>query len=71
MAIPGVRSTRTVTFPEASLADERVAAVLVNRDESGSLHAYVAHVPGHEGPDPEIVAALVQSVEIRNLPERN
>lgn len=67
MAVPGVRSMRTVTFPEASHSEERMAAVLVNKDEDGVLRAYVADVPGREQPDPEIVAALVQSVEIRNL----
>lgn len=67
MAVPGVRSTRTVVFSEASYSEERMAAVLINKDEAGNLRAYVADVPGREQPDPEIVAALVQSIEIKNL----
>lgn len=67
MAVPGIKSTRTVSFPEASYDEERMAAVLVNKAEDGTLRAYVADIPGREQPDPEIVAALVTSVEIRSL----
>lgn len=67
MAVPGVRSTRTVTFPEASLNEDRMAAVLINQAEDGTLRAYIADVPGREQPDPEIVAMLTQAVEIANL----
>jgi hypothetical protein len=63
-----IRQPKFVTFPEADHADERVAAVLISKDaETGDLKAYVKDVPGREQPDPEIVAALVQSVELRNL----
>lgn len=62
------RQSKTVVFNEASHEDERVAAVLVSRDATtGNLKAHVKDVPGREQPDPEIVALLVQSVEIRNL----
>lgn len=67
MAEPRAKSSRVVSFPEADSHDERMAAVLINRDDAGALKAYVANVPGRPQPDPEIVAALVQSVEIRNL----
>lgn len=67
MAVPGVRSTRTVTFPEASLDEERMAAVLINRDADGTLRAYTADVAGREQPDPELISMLVQSVEIQSL----
>lgn len=62
------RQQKFVVFEEASTADERVGAVLVAKDtETGRLKAIVKDVPGKEGPDPEVVAALVQSYEIRNL----
>ncbi len=67
MAVPGIKSTRTVSFPEARYDEERMAAVLVNKAEDGTLRAYVADIPGREQPDPEIVAMLTQSVEIKNL----
>lgn len=67
MAEARIRSSRVVTFADANPHDERMAAVLVNRDDTGALKAYVATTPGRPEPDPEIVAALVQSVEIRNL----
>ena len=63
----GIKSTRTVVFSEASYDEERMAAVLINKAEDGTLRAYVADIPGREQPDPEIVSALVQSVELRNL----
>lgn len=68
MAVPTeMKSTRTVVFPEADTGEERVAAVLINKNDDGTLRAYVADIPGHEQPDPEIVAMLTQSVEIKNL----
>ena len=63
----GIKSTRTVVFNEASYDEERMAAMLINKAEDGTLRAYVADVPGREQPDPEVVALLVQSVEIENL----
>lgn len=63
----GIKSTRTVVFSEASYDEERMAAVLINKAEDGTLRAYVADIPGREQPDPEIVAMLTQSVEIKNL----
>lgn len=63
-----IRQPKFVVFDEADTADERMAAVLVSKDaETGALKAHIKDVPGREAPDPEIVAALVQSVEIRNL----
>lgn len=63
-----VRQAKFVVFEDASTQDERMAAVLITKDhETGKLKAYVKDVPGRPAPDPEIVAALVQSVEIRNL----
>lgn len=67
MAVPGIKSTRTVSFPEARYDEERMAAVLVNKAPDGTLRAYVADVPGREQPDPEVVALLVQSTELANL----
>lgn len=67
MAVPGIKSTRTVSFPEARYDEERMAAVLVNKAEDGTLRAYVADIPGREQPDPEAIALLVQSVELSNL----
>ena len=64
---PPVRSLKVVGFPEASHEEERVAAVLINRDANGNLRAYVKDVPGKNPPDPEVVALLVQSVELCNL----
>jgi hypothetical protein len=61
------KQTRSVVFTEADPEHERMAAVLVTKDEAGALRAYVKDVPGRAQPDPEIVAALVQSVEIANL----
>ena len=62
-----VRSLKIVSFPEANYDEERMAAVLVNKAPDGTLRAYVADVPGRQQPDHEVVALLVQSVEIRNL----
>lgn len=67
MAVPGIKSTRTVSFPEARYDEERMAAVLVNKAPDGTLRAYAADVPGREQPDPEVVALLVQSTELANL----
>lgn len=64
---PTVRQPRFVVFNEARTDEERMAAVLVTKDDQGNLKAYVKDVPGRQQPDPEIVAALVQSVEIQNL----
>lgn len=61
------RAPRFVSFDEADPREERMAAVLITRDDAGSVKAYVKDVPGREQPDPEIVLALAQSVEIRNL----
>ena len=63
----GIKSTRTVVFSEASYDEERMAAVLINKAEDGTLRAYVADVPGREQPDPEVISLLVQSVELANL----
>jgi len=63
-----IKQTPVVAFPEVDIVhEERVAAVLVTKGEDDRLRAYVKDVPGHNPPDPEIVAALVQSVEIANL----
>lgn len=64
----GIRQTKFVTFDEASTADERMTAVLISKDaQTGRLKAHVKTPAGRNEPDPEIVAALVQSVELRNL----
>lgn len=62
-----IKQATFVTFPESDPTEERMAAVLVSRNDDGALKAYVKDVPGRNQPDPEIVAALVQSVEIANL----
>ena len=62
-----VRQPKFVVFDEVDPSEERMAAVLVTRDADGRMKAYTKTVPGREQPDPEIVAALVQSTEIRNL----
>lgn len=54
-------------FPEAPVSEEGVAAVLITKHENGDFRAYVEEYPGRNGPDPEIVAALKDSTEIRNL----
>lgn len=61
------RRTAFTNFAEAPVTEPGVAAVLFTRDEHGNIRSYVYEYPGHEGPDPELVAALAQSVEIRNL----
>lgn len=48
--------------------EDRMSAVLITKDRTtGALKAYVKTFPGRSQPDPEIVAALVTSVEITNL----
>lgn len=65
---PRPRQTKTAVFPDASIYDERMAAVLVTKDaDTGSLKAHVRAAPGRNEPDPEVVAHLVQSVELANL----
>lgn len=56
-----------VTFPEMTDQERRAAAVLVTVGDDGNLRAHVRDVDGRSEPDPEIVAALVQSIEIRRL----
>jgi hypothetical protein len=67
MAQP-VRDPKFTTFSDMQEGDRHVGAVLVTRDaDTGNLKAYIREVPGEPTPDPEIVAALVQSYEIRGL----
>jgi len=54
-------------FPDAATNEPGLAAVLFTRDEHGNVRSYVKEYPGHQGPDPEIVAMTAQSVAIRNL----
>ena len=61
------KSSRTVSFRDADPHEERLAAILVNKADDGSIRTYVADVPGREQPDPEIVAVLAQAVSIANL----
>lgn len=62
-----IRNLKMVTFPEASMHEERVAAVLVTKDEHGAYHAYTKDIPGRAQPDPELIAMLVQGIEIQEL----
>lgn len=62
-----VKSCPVVAFDTCTKHEERMAAVLITKADDGSLRAYVKDVQGRNQPDPEIVAALVQSVELRNL----
>lgn len=62
-----VKNLPVVSFPETNLDEERVAAVLITKDSDGNHRAYVKDVPGKNQPDPEVVALLVQSVELTNL----
>lgn len=63
-----IRQPKFVTFMEADATDERVAAILIVKDTTtGQLKALTKDVPGHAQPDPELVLALVQSQEIRDL----
>lgn len=61
------KSSRTVAFKDADPHEERMAAVLINRANDGTIRTYTLDVPGRQQPDPEIVAALAQAVEIANL----
>ena len=54
-------------FPEAPTDEEGIAAVLITKDEAGTFKSYVKEYPGRVGPDPEIVAFVQQSTELRNL----
>lgn len=64
----GIRQPNFVTFVGIDPGDERMAAVLVVKDaDTGALKAIMKDIPGRNQPDPEIVAALVQAVEIANL----
>lgn len=48
-----------------------VAAVLITQDpDNGEFKAYIRPSTHYAPPDPGLVALLVQSCEIRNLPER-
>ena len=68
LIIDKIRQPKFVTFEDAEHGDERVAAILIAKDvETGRLKAYTKDVPGHADPDPELVLALVQSQEIRDL----
>ncbi len=60
------RRAAFVTFPEAPVSEENLAAVLITRDDSGVVHAYQKDFGG-QGIDPEIVAMAAQSAEIRGL----
>lgn len=65
---PRPRQQKFATFPEASTRDERMAAVLVSKDaDTGNLKAHVTTPPNRADVDPEVVALLVQSIELRNL----
>ena len=57
-----------VTFPEAPASEEMIAAVLVTRDDEGTVRAYTKDVPGIEQPDPEVVSLLAQAASTANLP---
>lgn len=67
MADTRMRSTKTVSFPEADTSEERIAAVLINRAADGTLRAYVKDVPGRNQPIPEAVEVLIQAVDLANL----
>lgn len=67
MAESRMRSSKTVSFPEADTTEVRVAAVLINKAADGTLRAYVKDVPGYNPPIPEAVELLAQSVELTNL----
>lgn len=62
-----IKQTKFVTFPEAPVDEERMAAILITKGDDGNLRAYMKDVPDRTQPDPEIVAALVQATEIANL----
>lgn len=62
-----IKSLPAVAFAEASPNEERMSAILINKADDGTLRAYVKDVPGRNQPDPEVVALLVQSVELANL----
>lgn len=56
-----------VVFPEMTDDEERIAAVLITKHESGELRAHVRDLDGRSDPDPEAVAMLKQSIELRRL----
>ena len=48
------------------------AAVLITQDPAtGQYHPHVRLGRGYAAPDPHLISLLVQSVEIRNLAERD
>lgn len=64
-----VRSS-SIGFPDAPTHEPLVAAVLITLDPCNQqLRSYVRTATGMAEPDPEIVALLRGSMEIRALPE--
>lgn len=62
-----IRQTPWVVFPDADKSDERMAAILVSKDEEGTLKAHVV-VPEDRAEIPEgVVDMVVNAVEIANL----
>lgn len=48
-----------------------VAAILITEDpDNGEFKAYIRPSTQYAPPDPQLIALLVQSCEIRNLPEK-
>ena len=46
-------------------------AVLVTQDHDGQYQAYVRTGKGYASPDRHLIALMMQSIEIRNLAERD
>lgn len=57
----------TAYFRDKDTSQENVFACMITRTDTGEYCAYTTVGKGREHPDPEIVATLVQAVEIANL----
>ena len=62
-----VRHLKSATFPESDVSHERVAAIFVTKDDEGKYRTYTQAYGANREPDPEVVAMLAQSIELRNL----
>jgi hypothetical protein len=63
---------QAVVFEGSPTHEPLACAILITQDpETGELHGFIRVGTTPMGPDPKLVAMLMQSVEIRHLNERN